>query len=274
MFWVMVALGTACSCWSWCCSPRRSGRPREVDRTTATTTATTRGDQRSRRLVIGGGVALPVVVLVPLAVVMLVSANRSPRLGDAYEIRVVGHQYWWEVEYPDADVTANEIHIPGGTPVRIVLETADVIHSFWVPELAGKIDMIPGQVTEVSSRPTSRARYLGQCAEFCGIQHARMRFLVIAPRSTTSRRGSREAAPAAPRRPTPRAGAPLFVEVGCAACHAVRGTTPTACSGPTSPTSPDADARCRHRANERGQLAGGSPTRRPSSPATSCRRHR
>lgn len=192
-------------------------------------------DQRSRWLVIGGGIVLPVVVLVPLAVFMLVTANRiSPNREAVEEIRVVGHQYWWEVEYPGGVMTANEIHLPVGTPVRIVLESADVIHSFWIPELGGKTDMIPGQQTEMILEADAPGRYLGQCAEFCGIQHARMRMVVIAQdRSEFDAWLTAQAEPAAP--PVGEAaerGSELFVEVGCASCHVVRGTSADGELGP------------------------------------------
>jgi cytochrome c oxidase subunit II len=192
-------------------------------------------DRRSRRLVIGGGVALPVVVLVPLAVFMLVTADRiSPNREAAEEIRVVGHQYWWEVEYPGGVTTANEIHLPVGTPVRIVLESADVIHSFWIPELGGKTDMIPGQLTETILEADTPGRYLGQCAEFCGIQHARMRMVVIAQeRADFEAWLTAQAEPAAPPvGDAAQRGSELFVEVGCASCHVVRGTSADGELGP------------------------------------------
>jgi cytochrome c oxidase subunit II len=186
------------------------------------------GDEpRSRWLVIGGGVALPVVVLVPLAVFMLVTANRVAPTGDTeLEIRVVGHQFWWEVEYPGGVTTANEVHIPARVPVRFVLETADVIHSFWIPELGGKTDMIPGERTESVLEADRPGRYLGQCAEFCGIQHARMRMVVIAQEPDEFDAWLRDqAAPAAdPVGDEAIRGRATFSEVGCASCHTVRGT--------------------------------------------------
>jgi cytochrome c oxidase subunit 2 len=191
--------------------------------------------RRSRRLVIGGGIALPVVVLVPLAAFMLVTANRiSPDRDAVEEIRVVGHQYWWEVEYPGVATTANEIHIPVGTPVRIVLDTDDVIHSFWIPELGGKTDMIPGERTETILEADAPGRYLGQCGEFCGIQHARMRMVVIAQeRAEFDAWLAAQAAPAeAPVGDAARRGSELFAEAGCASCHVVRGTNADGELGP------------------------------------------
>ncbi|NIQ56254.1 MAG: cytochrome c oxidase subunit II, partial [Gammaproteobacteria bacterium] len=91
------------------------------------------------------------------------------------------HQYWWEVRYPEAGVvTANEIHVPVGRPVRIALESRDVIHSFWAPSLAGKLDLVPGRVNELWLQADTPGEYRGQCAEFCGTQHAKMAFLLIA----------------------------------------------------------------------------------------------
>jgi cytochrome c oxidase subunit II len=220
-----------------------------------------RHERRSSRLVIGGGVVLPVVVLVPLTIMMLVVGNRlSPRLGDAYEIDVIGHQFWWEVVYPDAGVvTANEIHIPTNTRIRVNLATADVIHSFWVPQLAGKIDMIPGETTEVLIDADRPGTFIGQCAEFCGVQHARMRFLVIAqPPEEFEQWLVEQAADAAqPETDAARRGAEVFVEVGCAACHAVRGTDATGVVGPDlTHLASRQSLGALTLANRRGQLAG------------------
>lgn len=192
-------------------------------------------NRRSRWLVIGGGVALPVVVLVPLAVFMLVTANRvAPTGATDLEIKVIGNQYWWEIEYPGGVTTANEIHIPARTPVRIVLETDDVIHSFWIPELGGKTDMIPGEQTESILEADEPGRYLGQCAEFCGIQHARMRMVVIAQEPVEFDAWLRDqAAPAAePIGDEALRGRATFVEAGCASCHTVRGGTADGDLGP------------------------------------------
>lgn len=215
----------------------------------------------STRLVLGGGVVLPIVILVPLTVMMLVVGNRlSPRLGDAYDVTVIGHQFWWEVHYPDADVvTANEIHIPTGTTVRVRLESADVIHSFWVPQLAGKIDMIPGQSTEVLIDADEPGTYLGHCAEFCGVQHARMRFLVVAQRPADFEEWlAHQASDAAtPSDASTRRGADTFAEVGCAACHTVRGTDALGTLGPDlSHVAGRSTLGAATVPNDRGQLGG------------------
>ena len=97
------------------------------------------------------------------------------------DVEVVGHQFWWEVRYPAFGVvTANEVHVPAGQDVRLRLSSPDVIHSFWVPQLMGKMDMIPGRVNTTWLRADRPGEYLGECAEYCGLQHARMQFYVIA----------------------------------------------------------------------------------------------
>jgi cytochrome c oxidase subunit II len=235
LFWVMVGLGTAVFVLvvvllgAAARGRRRLDSAREPDEADVA--------KRSTRLVIGGGVVLPVVILVPLTAAMLVVADRvSPFASDdALEIEVVGHQFWWEVRYPGTDaVTANEIHIPTGSPVRLVMESADVIHSVWVPQLAGKIDMIPGQTTHLEIDADEPGEYLGYCAEFCGLQHARMRFLVIAHEPADFETWlADEAAPApAPASEAAARGRNTFADVGCAACHSVRGTDATGELGP------------------------------------------
>jgi cytochrome c oxidase subunit II len=237
LFWVMLALGLAVFVLVVVLFARAArGNPSEADLDPAAPARSEADERRSARLVIGGGIVLPVVVLIPLTIVMLVVGNRlAPRLGEGYEIRVIAHQFWWEIEYPETGmVTANEIHIPAGTPVQLRMETADVIHSVWVPELAGKIDMIPGETTEMEIEADQPGRYLGQCAEFCGAQHARMRFVVVAhppadfDRWLTDQTG--EAGP--PGDELAVEGARLFAEVGCAACHRVRGTDADGVLGP------------------------------------------
>ncbi len=133
------------------------------------------------RFIVAGGVGLPVVVLIPLLVYSLEtsSALRTPTQGPT--VRVVGHMWWWEVHYPEHGiVTANELHIPTGERVRIELESADVVHSFWVPRLNGKRDMIPGIKNVTWIQADEPGVYRGQCAEYCGDQHAKMAFHVVA----------------------------------------------------------------------------------------------
>jgi cytochrome c oxidase subunit II len=193
--------------------------------------------RRHDRLVIGGGIVLPVVILVPLTIAMLVTGSRVSNVGRPGDltIEVTGHQFWWEVRYPDSGVvTANEIHVPAGRPVLLVLTSADVIHSVWVAQLAGKIDMIPGETTELRIRADEPGEYLGHCAEFCGAQHARMRFLVIAeePEEFDAWLADQAADAADPVTDDVARGAQVFADVGCGSCHAVRGTEADGRLGP------------------------------------------
>jgi cytochrome c oxidase subunit 2 len=139
-----------------------------------------------RRAIVLGGVAFPVILLSALLVYTLGVAGRiaAPAEPAALVVEVVGEQFWWRVNYLDEygriDVpTANEIHLPAGRPAELRLRTADVIHSFWIPNLAGKIDMLPGRSSLLRLQPDRPGVWRGQCAEYCGAQHANMAFLVV-----------------------------------------------------------------------------------------------
>jgi cytochrome c oxidase subunit 2 len=190
-------------------------------------------------LVLIFGIAIPLVVLVSLfgvADVYLVRKTAPPSPSQTgLTVHVIGHQWWWEVRYPGTDaVTANEIHIPTDTRVNVVATTADVIHSFWVPQLARKIDEVPGRNNRVLLFTTKPGRYRGQCAEFCGFQHANMSLFVIAqPRPAFNAWLSSMAAPAAtPSNPTARTGEQVFMANQCASCHMIRGTAAKGMIGP------------------------------------------
>jgi cytochrome c oxidase subunit 2 len=153
-------------------------------------------------------------------------------------IRVRALQWWWEVTYPGEAgpdlVTANEIRIPAGRPVRIELSAADVIHSFWVPNLAGKQDMIPGRDNVLTLTARQPGVYRGQCAEFCGMQHAHMAFMVIAepPETFEAWRAAQQADSAAPEGAEEALGRQVFEQKPCGACHTVRGTEAKGTNGP------------------------------------------
>jgi cytochrome c oxidase subunit 2 len=146
-------------------------------------------------------------------------------------IKITGHQWWWEVEYM-ADsphlsfTTANEIRVPVGQPVTVQLESADVIHSFWVPSLTGKMDLITGQQNSIQFTAKTPGVYRGQCAEFCGLQHAHMAFTVRAlPGDEFSRwRDHQNQGAESPNDPLGTHGEQLFRGKGCALCHTIRGT--------------------------------------------------
>jgi len=185
----------------------------------------------SRRFVLLGGVAFPAITLAALLVHTL-GVSRAlvlPREERPLRIEVIGRQYWWEVRYPDMGegaVTANEIRLPVGREVELLLTSADVIHSVWVPNLHGKMDMIPGKVNRQRLRAERTGVLRGQCAEFCGLQHSLMAFWAVVQESAEF-----EAWIARQRKPVPppadeRAvrGMRVFGDAGCGACHAVRGT--------------------------------------------------
>lgn len=135
----------------------------------------------ARAVILAGGVIVPTVVLLALLVYGVRSGDAMLPIGEpAVEVRVTAHQWWWQFEYSDADgnsiFTANELHLPVGEAIDIVVESNDVIHSFWVPALGGKIDAMPGRANRMRLRPTEVGQFRGQCAEFCGAQHARMAF--------------------------------------------------------------------------------------------------
>jgi len=184
--------------------------------------------------IFGAGIAFPVVVLTAL---LAWSTWRSGQLApqtshDALTISVTGKMWWWEVRYRDPAtnreiISANEIHIPVGESVYLGLSASDVIHSLWVPSLAGKRDMIPGRVTGLTLRADKPGVYRGQCAEYCGEQHARMAFHVIAlPRPEFDAWLARQAAPSLPADTTVlQRGREAFLAQQCQACHTIRGVT-------------------------------------------------
>jgi cytochrome c oxidase subunit 2 len=193
------------------------------------------------RWVVAGGVVLPTVVLTPLLVLTLhaLAGLQPPGAGAAPEIVVTGLQWWWDVQYSSdkpggALRSANEIHIPVGRPVRIQLRSSDVIHSFWAPALQGKLDLVPGQVNTTWLQADSAGVYRGACAEFCGLQHTRMQFRVVAlpPSEFDAWREAQQKPAAPPTDSIAQAGHGVFMSSGCSFCHAIRGTEARATAGP------------------------------------------
>ena len=175
------------------------------------------------------GLSVSVVVLAACTVwtLFVLGEVMHPATPPRLTLQVTAHQWWWEVRYLDPVAgriftTANEIHIPTGQPVRVILSSPDVIHSFWVPKLAGKMDVIPGMTNVTWMQASTPGRYRGQCAEFCGLQHARMAFFVTAetPSAFAAWRDGQLAAPTTPTRPDIVRGSTLFA-ARCASCHTV-----------------------------------------------------
>jgi cytochrome c oxidase subunit 2 len=175
-------------------------------------------------------------VLFTVANLRVLHVTEAPAAGStALTVEVVGHQWWWEVRYPGTNaVTANEIHIPVGTRVLLIGRSADVIHSFWAPNLNRKIDIIPGRENRILLYADRAGRYRGQCAEFCGIQHAHMGLYVFAePKAQFQAWLDRMSQPAAPPASAEaQQGARLFASMPCAGCHAIRGTSAAGKLGP------------------------------------------
>ena len=183
------------------------------------------------------GFAFPSVVLTGLLVwgLLLTSSLSAARVPEgAMRVKVIGEMWWWRVHYQDGQGRetlrdANELHIPIGQPVLLELEAPDVIHSFWVPRLGGKMDMIPGRTNRLLIEADAPGIYKGQCAEYCGGPHALMGFVVVAH---TPADFARWQASRLPSQGAGGEGLALFLSSGCAACHTIRGTPARGLAGP------------------------------------------
>jgi len=188
------------------------------------------------RFVTLAGIVMPTIVLVSILIYSL-SSTMALRLdkNPAFTIEVIGYKWWWEVRYPDHGfVTANEIHIPVGQKVQLKLRSADVIHSFWIPELQGKTDLLPEHTTTswIAARRTGVFR--GQCAEYCGGQHALMAMHVVASeRDEFEQWIQRQKQPApSPWDEKAERGKEVFVTQACKACHNIQGAVAEGVAGP------------------------------------------
>jgi cytochrome c oxidase subunit 2 len=225
----------------WGAARKRS--PREAVESRGGSDVLVRDDARDRRMtrVVAAGVIVTAVTLflmliadfrVGQALTMAPSTKVVP-------IKIVGHQFWWEVQYPDSVpnktvITANEIHIPVGTPVVMELSSLDVIHSFWVPSLTGKKDLMPGYTRSHWFRADTPGVYRGQCAEFCGLEHAKMGMLVIAQKRQDfdAWRAQQLDTATTPSDSLAQYGKNVFLGTTCVMCHAIGGTTAGATAGP------------------------------------------
>jgi cytochrome c oxidase subunit 2 len=176
-----------------------------------------------------GWTILPAALLAVISfftVATVLDINRQPEGDDVLQVTVVGHQWWWEYQYPDSGVvTANELHIPVDTRVNLRLLSDDVIHSFWPPKLAGKVDVIPGRVNYMTIEASEAKRYAGQCAEYCGLSHANMRLVVVAHERPDFEEwlSDQHEAATTPSDGEAAEGAALFIQRGCGGCHTVDG---------------------------------------------------
>lgn len=199
------------------------------------------GSERGLTTAVAVATGLTVLILF-LFLVSDISVGRqlSKNPGEhALQVRVTGHQWWWEVQYRDSIAqnwvtTANEIHVPAGRPVVFELRSTDVIHSFWPPSLSQKRDLIPGDVNSVWFQADTAGVYRGQCLEYCGLQHAKMGFLVIAdtPADFANWLGRQRDTAATPADSVTRRGQEVFLASSCVMCHAIAGTPAGSRVGP------------------------------------------
>jgi cytochrome c oxidase subunit II len=197
-------------------------------------------DRRMTRLV-GSAIGATAIILFALLLAdfSVGRALHPPARGDALTIKVTGRQWWWQFEYQDrqADrsfITANELHLPLGRPVQLLLQSSDVIHSFWIPSLQGKRDLVPGHQTALWITPDRAGTYRGQCAEFCGYQHAHMGLVAVVETPEEFARwqeAQRKSAPP-PTTDSQRLGQQIFLTRTCAMCHAIQGTPANSRVGP------------------------------------------
>jgi len=184
---------------------------------------------------------IPILIVVMLFLAtarVIFSTQDSPKSADALDVTVIGHQFWWEYRYPKLGiVTANELHIPAGdpkhpTPTYLTMSSADTNHSFWVPRLAGKTDLIPNRVNTMWLDAEAPGLYLGQCAQYCGTQHAKMLIRVYA--DTPAEFAAWVAHQQQPAVDDPRVaeGRNIFLHTACISCHTVAGTAATGRFGP------------------------------------------
>jgi cytochrome c oxidase subunit II len=190
-----------------------------------------------RAFITWGGVIIPAIVILAVMSFTLYGMDElaSPPSNPVIEIHVTSNMWWWDVRYPEYGIaTGNEIHIPAGQPVNLQLRAVDVIHSFWVPQLQGKRDMMPHTTTQLWLLADQPGEYRGQCAEFCGLQHANMAFLVIAhtPEEFQEWLELRSTPPPPPTDPYIRRGQQVFLGAECVYCHTIRGTVASGTVGP------------------------------------------
>jgi cytochrome c oxidase subunit II len=196
--------------------------------------------ERGATIVVSTCVGITAVILFTLMLADLITGRRlHAREPDPLPIQVIGRQWWWEIQYQQGSpsnwvTSANELHVPTGRMIEFDLQSRDVIHSFWFPNLNGKKDLVPGHPTRAQFRVDRPGMYLGQCAEFCGLQHAHMRLTLIAeePEKFAAWYKSQQQTPPEPSDDSQRRGKELFLTTSCVLCHTVQGTGAAARVGP------------------------------------------
>lgn len=196
--------------------------------------------ERSTTVVVSTCVGITAIILFALMLADLVTGRRlHAREANPLPIQVIGHQWWWEIQYQEGSpsnrvTTANELHIPTGRMIEFDLRSRDVIHSFWFPNLNGKKDLVPGHPTRAQFRADRPGMYLGQCAEFCGLQHAHMRLTLVAeePAKFAEWYKAQQQTPPEPSDDSQKRGKELFLTTSCVLCHTVQGTGAAARVGP------------------------------------------
>ncbi len=224
---VFVVVETLLIYSAWRFSRKRDGEPTQIEGNSKFEVAWT----------LAPAIVLAVVFVVSLQTLTQIAylpTAASAQTATTVHVRAIGHQWFWEFDYPDLKfTTANEMHVPLGAIVSIDTEAVDVIHSFWVPQLAGKTDAIPGHINHMWFQPTQIGTYHGQCAEFCGIEHANMRFQVVvesAEQFQTWVKGQQ--APVATMTGDAVKGEQIFLQGACVGCHTVNGTKAIGKVGP------------------------------------------
>ena len=170
--------------------------------------------------------AIPAVIVTVLFILTVVITNRIDMPARGAQFTAIGRQWWWEFRFKELGFeTANEVYVPVDRMASIDVRSADVIHSFWVPQMGGKVDMIPGRTNHIRFTPLTVGQYLGECSEFCGAQHGRMRFLfvVTSPEEYSAWVSQQQRPAAPPRSAAAEAGKKAITSVGCGSCHAIRG---------------------------------------------------
>jgi cytochrome c oxidase subunit II len=203
---------------------------------------TTEVSDRHAKRAVAFAIGLTVLLLFAMMISSFVTSRRIGRMNDqqALTIDVYGHQWWWEIQYPNEHepyrmvTTANEIHVPVGRPIRIHGTSRDVIHSFWAPNIQGKRDLMPGYNTDVLMQVNQPGRWRGQCAEYCGLQHAHMSFYMVGEsQKDFDNWMSAQTQPVdAPSSPQTQHGQQVFLTHSCVMCHTIRGTTAGSRVGP------------------------------------------